>query len=49
MPEKTRHVLDHLPQHAAAMRERMIVDREFRSLRAYAITAQHAFLAGDQR
>lgn len=32
MPDKSRHVLDQLPQHAAAMRERMIVDREFRSL-----------------
>lgn len=32
MPHKSRHVLDQLPQHAAALRERMIVDREFRSL-----------------
>lgn len=32
MSENGRHVLDQLPQHAAAIRERMIVDREFRSL-----------------
>jgi len=32
MTEKTHHVLDQLPQHGYALRERMIVDREFRSL-----------------
>ena len=32
MNEKTQHVLDELPQHRHALRERMLVDREFRSL-----------------
>jgi hypothetical protein len=32
MTEKTHHVLDQLPQHQPALRERMMVDREFRSL-----------------
>jgi hypothetical protein len=32
MSAKTRHVLDKLPQHALAVCERMIVDRDFRSL-----------------
>ena len=32
MTEKTQHVLDQLPQHKHALRERMLADREFRSL-----------------
>jgi hypothetical protein len=32
MTEKTQHVLDQLPQHRTVLRERMLVDREFRSL-----------------
>jgi hypothetical protein len=32
MPEKTQHVLDELPQHRHALRQRMLVDGEFRSL-----------------
>lgn len=32
MTEKTQHVLDQLPQHRQALRERMLIDREFRSL-----------------
>jgi hypothetical protein len=32
MTEKAHHVLDQLPQHRPALRERMLVDREFRSL-----------------
>jgi hypothetical protein len=32
MSAKTRHVLGKLPQQAFAVRERMIVDRDFRSL-----------------
>lgn len=32
MPEKTHHVLERLPQHGQAIRQRMMVDREFRSL-----------------
>jgi hypothetical protein len=32
MPEKTQHVLDQLPQHRTVLRERMLVDRDFRSL-----------------
>jgi hypothetical protein len=32
MPEKTQHVLDQLPQHRTVLRERMLVDQEFRSL-----------------
>jgi hypothetical protein len=30
--EKTRHVLDRLPQHRQALRERMLIDRDFREL-----------------
>jgi len=32
MPEKIQHVLDQLPQHRTVLRERMVVDRDFRSL-----------------
>jgi hypothetical protein len=32
MPQKTHHVLDRLPQHALPIRERMLVDPEFRSI-----------------
>lgn len=32
MAEKTRHVLDRLPEHRNALRGRMMVDPEFRSL-----------------
>lgn len=32
MIEKTRHVLERLPDHRHALRQRMMVDREFRSL-----------------
>lgn len=32
MKEKTHHVLDQLSQHRSALCERMMVDREFRSL-----------------
>ena len=32
MLEKTLHVLDRLPEHRHALRERILVDREFRAL-----------------
>jgi len=32
MAEKTHHVLERLPEHRHAIQERMLVDREFRSL-----------------
>ena len=32
MPDKAKHVVDQLPQHRHVLRERMLVDVEFRSL-----------------
>ena len=52
MLEKTRHILDRLPQHAAAIRERMMIDWEFRALCADygdALEALRRWEASDDR